>query len=94
MAVRLGCRRFPDPRRREHAAVGEHTGVLCRQDRTSAWYGAILRTGSLAIESEERNAPSLNVLVKRSRPTEITAIVAIMVGARNLLLWHQGSGSR
>jgi hypothetical protein len=58
------------------------------------WYGAVWGTGSLAIGTGERIAPSLNVLVERSGPMEITAIVAIVVSTRGVLLWHQESGPR
>jgi len=58
------------------------------------WYGAVWGTGSLAIGTGERIAPSLAVLVERSGPMEITAIVAIVVATRGVLLWHQESGPR
>ena len=57
-------------------------------------YGAIWGTGSLAIGSGERVVPSLAVLVERSGPMEITAVVAIVVSTRGLMLWHQQSGPR
>ena len=57
-------------------------------------YGAIWGTGSLAIGTGERIVPSLAVLVERSGPMEITAIVAIVVSTRGLMLWHQQSGPR
>jgi hypothetical protein len=58
------------------------------------WYGAVWGTGSLAIGTGERIAPSLAVLVERSGPMEITAIVAIVVATRGVMLWHQKSGPR
>jgi hypothetical protein len=58
------------------------------------WYGAIWGTGSLAIGTGERIAPSLAVLVERSGPMEITAFVAIVVATRGVMLWHQKSGPR
>jgi hypothetical protein len=58
------------------------------------WYGAVWGTGSLAIGAGERIAPSLAVLVERSGPMEITAIVAIVVATRGVMLWHQKSGPR
>jgi len=58
------------------------------------WYGAVWGTGSLAIGTGERIAPSPAVLVERSGPMEITAIVAIVVATRGLMLWHQKSGPR
>jgi hypothetical protein len=58
------------------------------------WYGAVWGTGSLAIGTGERIAPSLAVLVDRSGPMEITAIVAIVVATRGVMLWHQKSGPR
>jgi hypothetical protein len=57
-------------------------------------YGAVWGTGSLAIGSGERIAPSLAVLVERSGPMEITAIVAVVVATRGVMLWHQQSGPR
>ncbi|GAB7093470.1 hypothetical protein JCM30237_06220 [Halolamina litorea] len=57
-------------------------------------YGAVWGTGSLAIGSGERIVPSLAVLVERSGPMEITAVVAIVVSTRGLMLWHQRSGPR
>lgn len=57
-------------------------------------YGAVWGTGSLAIGTGERIAPSLAVLVERSGPMEITAVVAIVVSTRGLMLWHQRSGPR
>lgn len=39
-------------------------------------YGAVWGTGSLALGSGDRIVPSLSVLVERSGPLEITAIVA------------------
>ncbi|WP_231741245.1 hypothetical protein [Halorubrum sp. CBA1125] len=57
-------------------------------------YGAIWGTGSLAIGTSERIAPSLAVLVERSGPMEITAFVAIVVATRSVMLWHQESGPR
>jgi hypothetical protein len=58
------------------------------------WYGAVWGTGSLAIGAGERIAPSLAVLVERSGPMEITAIVAIVVATRGVMIWHQKSGPR
>lgn len=58
------------------------------------WYGAVWGTGSLAIGTGERIAPSLAVLIERSGPMEITAFVAIVVATRGLMLWHQESGPR
>lgn len=58
------------------------------------WYGAVWGTGSLAIGAGERIAPSLAVLVERSGPMEITAIVAIVVATRGVVIWHQQSGPR
>lgn len=58
------------------------------------WYGAVWGTGSLAIGTGERIVPSLNVLVERSGPMEITAVVAIVVATRGVMLWHQESGPR
>jgi hypothetical protein len=58
------------------------------------WYGAVWGTGSLAIGTGERIAPSLAVLVERSGPMEITAIVAIVVATRGVMIWHQQSGPR
>jgi len=57
-------------------------------------YGAVWGTGSLAIGSGERIVPSLSVLVERSGPMEITAMVAIVVATRGIMLWHQASGPR
>jgi hypothetical protein len=50
-------------------------------------YGTAWGTG-------ERIVPSLAVLVERSGPMEITAVVAIVVSSRGLMLWHQQSGPR
>jgi hypothetical protein len=58
------------------------------------WYGAVWGTGSLAVGTGERIAPSLSVLVERSGPMEITAFVAIVVATRGVMLWHQESGPR
>ncbi|MDS0222285.1 hypothetical protein NDI54_13095 [Haloarcula sp. S1AR25-5A] len=58
------------------------------------WYGAVWGTGSLVIGTGERISPSLAVLVERSGPMEITAIVAIVVATRGVMLWHQQSGLR
>jgi hypothetical protein len=58
------------------------------------WYGAVWGTGSLAIGTGERIAPSLAVLVERSGPMEITALVAIVVATRGVMIWHQQSGPR
>jgi hypothetical protein len=57
-------------------------------------YGAVWGTGSLALGSGARIAPSLSVVVERSGPLEITAIVAIVVATRGVMLWHQKSGPR
>ena len=58
------------------------------------WYGAVWGTGSLAIGTGARIVPSLTVLVERSGPMEITAIVAIVVATRGVMVWHQQSGPR
>jgi len=58
------------------------------------YYGAVWGTGSLAIGTGERIAPSMTVLVERSGPMEITAFVAIVVATRGVMLWHQESGPR
>jgi hypothetical protein len=58
------------------------------------WYGAVWGTGSLAIGTGARIVPSLTVLVERSGPMEITAIVAIVVATRGVMIWHQESGPR
>jgi len=58
------------------------------------WYGAVWGTGSLAIGTGARIVPSLTVLVERSGPMEITAIVAIVVATRGVMIWHQQSGPR
>ncbi|MFC6942583.1 hypothetical protein ACFQE8_21900 [Salinirubellus sp. GCM10025818] len=58
------------------------------------WYGAVWGTGSLAIGAGKRIEPSLAVLVERSGPMEITAIVAIVVSMRGVMIWHQKSGPR
>jgi hypothetical protein len=57
-------------------------------------YGAVWGTGSLVIGTGARIPPSLSVLVERSGPMEITAVVAIVVATRGLMLWHQASGPR
>lgn len=57
-------------------------------------YGIVWGTGSLAVGSGARIAPSLSVLVERSGPLEITAIVAVVVATRGVMLWHQRSGPR
>ena len=57
-------------------------------------YGAIWGTGSLAVGTGARIAPSLSVLVARSGPLEITAIVAVVVATRGVMVWHQASGPR
>jgi hypothetical protein len=57
-------------------------------------YGAVWGTGSLGIGTGARIAPSLAVLVERSGPMEITAVVAIVVATRGVMLWHQASGPR
>ncbi|MFC7174981.1 hypothetical protein ACFQL0_19745 [Haloplanus litoreus] len=58
------------------------------------WYGAVWGTGSLAIGTGERIVPSLTVLFERSGPMEITALVAVVVATRGVMLWHQESGPR
>ena len=58
------------------------------------WYGAVWGTGSLAIGTGARIVPSPTVLVERSGPMEITAIVAIVVATRGVMIWHQESGPR
>jgi hypothetical protein len=55
------------------------------------WYRTVWGRRSLAIGSGERIAASLNVLVERSGPMEITAIVAIVVATRGVQLWHPTS---
>ena len=57
-------------------------------------YGVVWGTGSLAVGSGARIAPSLSVLVERSGPLEITAIVAVVVATRGVMLWHQRTGPR
>ncbi len=57
-------------------------------------YGAVWGTGSLAIGAGERMTPSLAVLVERSGPMEITAMVAIAVATRGLMVWQQETGPR
>lgn len=57
-------------------------------------YGVVWGTGSLAVGSGARIAPSLSVLVNRSGPMEITAVIAIVVATRGVMLWHQQSGPR
>jgi hypothetical protein len=57
-------------------------------------YGAVWGTGSLAIGTGARVAPSLSVLVARSGPLEITAIVAVVVATRGVMVWQQASGPR
>jgi hypothetical protein len=57
-------------------------------------YGIVWGTGSLAVGSGARIAPSLSVLVERSGPLEITAVVAVVVATRGVMLWHQRSGPR
>ncbi|MFC7139920.1 hypothetical protein ACFQMA_08745 [Halosimplex aquaticum] len=57
-------------------------------------YGMVWGTGSLAVDSGARIAPSLSVLVERSGPLEITAMVAIVVATRSVMIWHQESGPR
>lgn len=57
-------------------------------------YGIVWGTGSLAIGKGERIVPSLSVLVERSGPMEITAMVAIVVATRGVMLWHQETGPR
>jgi len=57
-------------------------------------YGLVWGTGSLAVGTGERIVPSLTVLVERSGPLEITAMVAIVVATRGVMVWHQESGPR
>jgi hypothetical protein len=57
-------------------------------------YGVVWGTGSLAVGSGTRIAPSLTVLVERSGPMEVTAVVAVVVATRGVMLWHQRSGPR
>lgn len=57
-------------------------------------YGAIWGTGSLAVGTGERIVPSLSVLIERSGPLEITAMVAIVVATRGVMIWHQETGPR
>ncbi|WP_254840818.1 hypothetical protein [Natronomonas marina] len=57
-------------------------------------YGAVWGTGSLAVGTGARVVPSLAVLVERSGPLEITAMVAVVVATRGVMLWHQRAGPR
>lgn len=57
-------------------------------------YGAVWGTGSLGVGTGARIEPSLSVLVERSGPLEITAMVAIVVATRDVMIWHQQSGPR
>jgi hypothetical protein len=57
-------------------------------------YGAVWGTGSLAVGTGARITPSVSVLVERSGPIELTAIVAIVVATRGVMIWHQESGPR
>ena len=57
-------------------------------------YGMVWGTGSLAVGSGARIPPSLSVLVERSGPLEITAVVAVVAATREVMLWHQRSGPR
>jgi hypothetical protein len=57
-------------------------------------YGVVWGTGSLAVGAGARIAPSLSVLVERSGPMEVTAVVAVVVATRGVMLWHQRSGPR
>ena len=57
-------------------------------------YGVVWGTGSLAIGSGARITPSLSVLLERSGPMELTAIIAIVVATRGVMIWHQSSGPR
>ena len=57
-------------------------------------YGIVWGTGSLAVGTGARIAPSLSVLVERSGPMEITAVVAVVAATRGVVLWHQQSGPR
>jgi hypothetical protein len=58
------------------------------------WYGAVWGTGSLAIGTGARIVPSPTVLVGQSGSMEITAIVAIVVATRGVMIWRQESGHR
>ncbi len=90
----MECWCLPDRCRREHAPVGEHTDGYVIEVVQAPWYGAVWGTGSLAIGAGERIVPSLGVLIERSGPIEITALVAIVVATRGVMLWHQESGPR
>jgi hypothetical protein len=57
-------------------------------------YGVVWGTGSLAVGTGARVAPSLAVLVERSGPMEVTAVVAVVVATRSVMLRHQRSGPR
>ena len=57
-------------------------------------YGVVWGTGSLAVGTGDRIVPSLTVLVDRSGPMEITAMVAIVAATRGVMVWHQQSGPR
>jgi len=57
-------------------------------------YGVVWGTGSLAVGSGARITPSLSVIVDRSGPMELTAIVAIVVATKGVMIWHQSSGPR
>ena len=60
----------------------------------SIQYGIVWGTGSLAVGSGARIVPSVTVILDRSGQLEITAIVAIVVATREVMLWHQASGPR
>jgi len=56
--------------------------------------GAIIwGTNSLTIQTG-RLAPSLSVVLERSGGFELTALVAIAVATRGVLVWHQRTGPR
>jgi len=57
-------------------------------------YGTVWGTESLAVGSGARITPSLSVLVERSGPVELTAVVAIVVATRGVMSWHQSSPPR
>ncbi|RLM54001.1 hypothetical protein DVK02_11280 [Halobellus sp. Atlit-31R] len=57
-------------------------------------YGVVWGTGSLAVGNAGRIPPSLSVLLDRSGPMEITAVVAVVVATRGVMVWHQQSGPR
>ncbi|MGM0399084.1 MAG: hypothetical protein ACQEQY_08850 [Halobacteriota archaeon] len=56
--------------------------------------GAVIwGTNSLTVQTG-RLAPSLSVILGRSGVYELTALVAIAVATRGVMLWHQESGPR